>query len=206
MTMAAFESKIRQRIRESQQVKEELLKDRWIRSVACVADVMVDAYRKGGKVLLFGNGGSAADAQHIAAELAGKYYYERPPLPAVALNTNTSLLTAIGNDYSFAQVFARQIEALAEADDVAIGISTSGNSENVIEGVKAARVKGATTVGLTGASGGGLKQFVEHCLCVPATDTLRIQEAHILIGHIFCDLVEQELFPQSKGRSEPGKR
>lgn len=186
----------RERIRESIRTKQELLAGGHIRLIAQVAEAMAAAYRKGGKVLLFGNGGSAADAQHIAAELLGRYYYDRPALPALALHANTSALTAIANDYSYAQVFARQVEAAVRSGDVAIGISTSGNSENVIEAVCAARARGAVTVALTGRSGGRLRELVDFCLAVPADDTPRIQEAHILIGHVLCELVEQELFPR----------
>ena len=206
VTRLDFDSHIRRRIYESQRVKEGLLEDSRVHLVSTLAELIVEAFRNGGKVLLFGNGGSAADAQHIAAELGGKYYLDRPPLPALALHANTSLLTAIGNDYSFAEVFARPIRALAVAGDVAIGISTSGNSDNVIEGVKVARAKGAKTVGLTGATGGRLKELVDYCLCVPATDTPRIQEAHILIGHIICELVEQQLFAKPTGEQGGGKR
>ncbi len=198
MTQLEIEDRIRRRIAESRQVKERLLEDGPVRLMARVAELIVRAYRQGGKVLLLGNGGSAADAQHIAAELGGKYYFDRPPLLALAMHTNTSLVTAIGNDYSWAEVFARQIEAAANPGDVAIAISTSGNSENVIEGVRAARDKGATTVGMTGASGGRLKPFVDYCVCVPSADTPRIQEGHILIGHILCELVEAELFACSQ--------
>lgn len=185
---------VRERLRASIRVKTRLLDPASVASVAAVATAVVGSYRKGGKVVLFGNGGSAADAQHIAAELVGRYYQDRPALPALALHTNTSSLTAIGNDYSFAEVFARPVEALVEAKDVAIGISTSGNSQNVLEGLKAAKRKGAVTIALTGASGGRLREVVDTCVRVPVEDTPRIQEAHILIGHIVCEWVEQELF------------
>lgn len=196
MTSRNDEGLIRQRIQESMRVKERLLEGDGISLIARVARVIVRAYREGHQVLLFGNGGSAADAQHIAAELTGKYYYDRAPLPALALHGNTSSLTAIANDYAFTQVFSRQIEAAAQAGDVAIAISTSGNSANVIEGAKAARARGATTVAFTGETGGRLREVVDYCLCVPASDTPRIQEAHILLGHILCEIVEKELFPQ----------
>ncbi|MEE8201252.1 MAG: D-sedoheptulose 7-phosphate isomerase [Candidatus Acidoferrales bacterium] len=196
---------VRERIRESARVKEELAAGSAAGVLVQVAGALVSAYRGGGKVLLFGNGGSAADAQHIAAELAGKYYFDRAPLEAWALHTNTSALTAIGNDYGYRHVFARQVEAAARPGDVVVGISTSGNSENVIEGIRAARQRGAVTVALTGASGGRLKELVDFCLAVPANDTPRIQEAHILLGHILCELVEQELFGPGRecgGREE----
>jgi len=162
--------------------------------LAQVAEELIKIYRAGKKVLLFGNGGSAADAQHIAAELVGKYYIDRRPLPAEALTVNTSSLTAIGNDYAFERIFARQVEALGNPGDVAIRISTSGNSPNVIEAIRAAKKKGMSTIGLTGAEGGRLKNEVDYCICVTSKDTPRIQEAHILIGHIWCELIERALF------------
>lgn len=150
-------------------------------------------------MVLFGNGGSAADAQHIATELAGRYKLERPPLPALALTTNTSTLTAIANDYNFDQVFSRQVEALIAPGDIAVGISTSGQSPNVLRAIEVARSKGATTLGLTGQKGLQLAANVDLCLTVPSTDTPRIQETHIIVGHILCDLVEQALFGQERG-------
>ena len=188
---------VRRRIRDSLRVKEALLADELVDALVRVAATLVAAYRRDGKVLLFGNGGSAADAQHIAAELEGRYLHDRPALHALALHTNTSALTAIANDYGYARVFARQVEAAVRPGDVVIGISTSGNSENILEGVRAARAQGAVTVALTGAGGGRLKNLVDHCLAVPSAETPRIQEAHILIGHILCELVEQELFPRA---------
>jgi len=188
---------VRRRIRDSLRVKEALLADELVDALVRVAATLIAAYRRDGKVLLFGNGGSAADAQHIAAELEGRYLHDRPALHALALHTNTSALTAIANDYGYARVFARQVEAAVRPGDVVIGISTSGNSENVLGGVRAARAQGAVTVALTGAGGGRLKNLVDHCLAVPSAETPRIQEAHILIGHILCELVEQELFPRA---------
>lgn len=187
-----LQAAIRRRIEASIAVKQRLLKHTEI--CAEVAERLIRAFRRGNKVLLFGNGGSAADAQHIAAELVGRYYLDRPPLPAQALTVETSTLTAIGNDYSFDQIFSRQIEAFGQAGDVAIGISTSGNSRNVIEAFRAARRKDLVTVGMTGESGGQLKAEVDYCICVPSADTPRIQEAHILVGHILSELVEQALF------------
>lgn len=169
-----------------------------------IADQMVRALRKGNKVLLFGNGGSAADAQHIACELAGKFYLDRDPLPAIALVANTSSLTAIANDYDYQEVFARQLRGLAKKGDIAIGISTSGNSPNVIAGIEEAKRCGLTTVAFVG-QGGKLKEIAEYVLSVPSADTPRIQEAHITAGHIICYLVEETLFgenlPSSKSRS-----
>jgi len=162
-----------------------------------MADLLVDAFRKGNKVLLFGNGGSAADAQHIACELAGKFYLDRAPLPAIALTTNTSSLTAIANDYSYEEVFVRQVKGLVKQGDVVIGISTSGNSPNVLRGIEEAKRLGATTIALIGR-GGRLKKSADYVLSVPSDDTPRIQEAHITAGHIICYLVEQALFGNRK--------
>lgn len=165
-----------------------------VSTIAKVSALLVDSLDKGNKVVLFGNGGSAADAQHIAAEFVGRFAFDRPALPALALSVNTSCVTAIGNDYGFDLVFSRQIEALARAGDVAIGISTSGNSSNILHGVSVARKSGLVTVALTGCTGGKLKSGVDYCICAPSNDTARIQECHILIGHIISELVEETIF------------
>jgi len=162
--------------------------------VTNVTEVLLEALQRGNKPLLFGNGGSAADAQHIAAELVGRFAFDRCPLPALALSVNSSCLTAIGNDYGFEFVFARQIQALGHAGDVAIGISTSGNSPNVVCALERAKTMGLHTVGFTGRRGGKLKTLVDHCICVPSEETPRIQECHILIGHIISELVERAIF------------
>ncbi len=159
-----------------------------------VADVLARCLRGGGRVLLFGNGGSAADAQHLAAEFYGRFQLERPGLPALALTTNSSVLTAVANDYGYDLVFARQVEALGRRGDVAIGISTSGRSRNVLAGLRAARERELTTVGLLGRDGGTIREVCDHALVVPGEKTARIQEVHILAGHVLCDLVERELF------------
>ena len=156
-------------------------------------NIIVTALRSGGKVALCGNGGSAADAQHIAGELVGRFKRERQGLAALAFTTDTSILTAVGNDYGFDRVFARQAEALLHPGDVLIGITTSGNAQNVIAAVQVARERGVKTIGMTGASGGKLAGEVDLCLNVPSEDTARIQEAHITIGHIICELVEESL-------------
>ncbi len=187
-----YTGSIRSRIEESIEVKKSLLKR--IEMIEEIALLIINAYRNNGKIYLFGNGGSAADAQHIAAELSGRFYMDRSALPAEALNVNTSALTAIGNDYSFDKVFARQIEANGRKGDIAIGLSTSGNSKNIIEGLRSAKHKEMLTIALTGESGGKIKKFVDRCLCVPSEDTARIQECHIMVGHIVCELVERELF------------
>ena len=158
-----------------------------------IADQIGIAFRKGNKVILFGNGGSAADAQHIACELAGRFYLDRAPLPAIALTTNTSLLTAIGNDYGYEEIFARQVRGMAKQGDVVVGISTSGNSPNVLRGIEEAKQLGAITVAFIG-QGGRLKELAEYVLSIPSIDTPRVQEAHITAGHVICYLVEKALF------------
>jgi len=164
-------------------------------AVAAVVDEIVRSLQGGGKLLLFGNGGSAADAQHLAAEFVNRYLIERPPLPAMALTTDTSALTSILNDYGADVIFAKQIQALGRKGDVAIAISTSGNSANILRGIEACREIGIRTIGLTGGTGGAMAARVDHLLCVSATrSTPRIQEVHILIGHTICELVDQELF------------
>ena len=187
---------IADRVRESIAVKELLLADDdALRTLARIAEVLVLCYRNGGKMIIFGNGGSAADAQHIAAELLGWFTVKaRPALPATAITVNTSALTAIGNDYDFTDVFARQIEAEGRAGDVAIAISTSGRSPNVLAGLAMARKRGLVTVALTGRKGGRLPGAADYCLRIPSDDTPRIQECHILVGHILCELIEQALF------------
>lgn len=182
-------------IHESIGVKQALLEDKHLLSqIADVIKEFVSALSHGHKIILFGNGGSAADAQHIAAEFLGRFQIERSPLPALALTTNTSALTAIGNDYSFENVFSRQVEALGTEGDVAVGISTSGKSSNVLKGLAAAKAKGLVTVALTGRDGSQLQQVSRYCLCIPADTTPRIQEGHILIGHIVSQITEMELF------------
>jgi D-sedoheptulose 7-phosphate isomerase len=169
--------------------------------MAAIEEV-IKSLRGGGKILLFGNGGSAADAQHIAAEFVNRYLIERPPLPAIALTTDTSALTSILNDYGADAIFAKQIQALGKKGDVAIAISTSGNSANILNGLDACRELGIRSIGLTGGTGGAMARSVDHLLCVSATRmTPRIQEVHILIGHTICELVDQALFGESGRRS-----
>ena len=194
-------------IEASLTVKQRLLASAEVVStIATVCEVVAGALEDGCKLLLFGNGGSAADAQHIAAELVGRFAFDRPALPALALSVNTSCVTAIGNDYGFDKVFSRQIEALGRRGDVAIGISTSGNSPNVLLGVSAARDMGLHAIGLTNQTGGKLRDEVDHCICVPSDETPRIQECHILIGHIIAELVEQALFQDRHARMMTGTR
>ena len=162
-------------------------------SIVEAASVMARTLRKGGKVLVMGNGGSAADAQHLAAELVGRFLCERRALPAIALTTDTSILTAVGNDYGFDQVFSRQVEALARPGDVVIGISTSGKSSNVLVALTAARAAGCLTIGLLGCDGGSIAGLVDLALVIPVQETPHIQEAHLTIIHILCDLIEQDM-------------
>lgn len=165
-------------------------------AMARVAAVCVEALRRGNKLLFAGNGGSAADAQHLAAELVSRFNYDRPGLPAFALTTDTSALTAIGNDYGFEHLFARQIEAVGMPGDVFFGISTSGRSPNVLKALEAARARGLITVGLTGRGGGRMPELCDHCLRASSDATPRIQEGHITIGHTLCWMIERHLFPR----------
>ncbi|OGX10851.1 MAG: phosphoheptose isomerase [Omnitrophica WOR_2 bacterium GWB2_45_9] len=180
-------------INDAIHIKEEILHNQ-IENIIKAAKLIIACYKAKGKVLIFGNGGSAADAQHIAAEFVGRFQKERPGLAAISLNTNTSILTAVSNDYGYEIVFARQVEALGESGDVAIGISTSGKAKNVIMGIKKAREMGLKTICLSGGAGGELSKAAELSFIVPSPVTARIQEAHITIGHIICELVEDELF------------
>jgi len=187
--------RIQQAARESIEVKRAFFESH-SEKVALAADVLINSIQSGGKVLIFGNGGSAADAQHIAAELVNRLNYDRPPIAAIALTTDTSILTSVGNDATFDELFERQLRALGRAGDVAIAISTSGNSPNVLRAVEAARGLGIKTVALAGRGGGRLAPAVDVALVVEAQSTQRIQETHITIGHILCEMIEEELFPQ----------
>jgi D-sedoheptulose 7-phosphate isomerase len=190
-----FESCVVSSIAASIAIRERLVhSSEVVSSVARASQILVRAFEQGNKVLLFGNGGSAADAQHIAAEFVGRFAIDRSALPALALTVNTSCLTAIGNDYGFDQIFSRQIEAFGRSGDVAIGISTSGDSLNVLTALAISRKRGLYTIALTGCTGGKIKAVVDHCICVPSSETPRIQECHILIGHIISQLVEQSIF------------
>lgn len=189
--------KIRNIIKESIGVKELILSDeKLISNIEKAAQIIVDCYRNKGKVLFCGNGGSAADAQHLAAELSGRFYYDRPALEAEALHVNTSYLTAVGNDYSFDQIYSRILSASGKTGDVLVGISTSGNSKNVLEAQKVAKQKGMKIISLTGKSGGEMKNSADCLINVPSKLTPRIQESHIMIGHIICQIVEENLFPR----------
>lgn len=178
--------------RESIRVKEETLKANSEKIVQVVESIL-ELFKRNGKVLFFGNGGSAADSQHIAAEFIGRFKKERRALPAIALTTDTSILTALGNDYSFDVIFARQVEGLGIRGDLAFGISTSGNSRNVIEGIKAAKKTGLKTISLTGCGGGELAPLTDISMIVPSSETARIQESHLCIIHTICELVENQI-------------
>lgn len=164
-----------------------------VNEIKHMAELIIGAYKKGGKLILLGNGGSAADAQHIACEMVGQFKLKRKAFPAIALTTNTSTLTAIANDYGYSAVFSRQVEALVTGKDIVIGISTSGDSPSVVKAIEAAKIKGAKTIGLTGGDGGRLAKVADFTLRVPSDSTPRIQEMHITIGHIVCEMVEKEL-------------
>ncbi|MCA9407917.1 MAG: D-sedoheptulose 7-phosphate isomerase [Candidatus Omnitrophica bacterium] len=178
--------------KESINVKEQAL-EKNLSQMEAVINVVISAFKQNGKILFFGNGGSAADSQHIAAEFIGRFKKERVSLPAIALTTDTSILTALGNDYGYDVVFSRQIEGLGQKGDVAFGISTSGNSKNVIAGINKAKEKGLVTVSMTGGDGGALAKLTDYALIVPSSDTARIQESHICMAHTICELVENNL-------------
>ncbi len=183
---------IAQRLEESARIQRDIAKTKLV-EIQSLVESIIAAYKTGGKVVLFGNGGSAADAQHLACELVGQFRLKRQAFPAIALTTNTSTLTAVANDYGYEMVFSRQIEALVNENDVVVGISTSGNSQNVVKAIETAKIKKAKTIGLTGGNGGKLAEMADLVLIVPSDDTPRIQEAHLTIGHIVCELVEKEL-------------
>ena len=185
---------VRKQLLESADLKRKVASDpAFTALVARMAQIVFEAIKSGHRIYLCGNGGSAADSQHLAAEFIGRFQKERAAWPAEALSTNTSILTALGNDYSFDIVFSRQVEAMVQPGDVLIGITTSGNSPNIIKAVEAARARGAKTLGFAGRDGGALKTACDECLVVPVQATCRIQEVHITVGHVICDLVEVAL-------------
>lgn len=184
-----------EQISKSIEIKKKLLENHEIvQIVEEIAQVIVNVYKAGNKIIIAGNGGSAADAQHLAGEFVSRFYFDRPGLPCVALTTDTSILTAIGNDYGFEQLFARQVQANGSKGDLFIGISTSGNSLNIIKAIEECKRKEIITVGLTGLTGGKMADLCDYCIKVPSNETPRIQESHILIGHIICALVEEDIF------------
>lgn len=189
--------RIREVIEQSIELKTQLLNDDClIEEIEKVKTIMVKAFKEGKKVLWCGNGGSAADAQHLAAEFSGRFYYDRDPLKSEALHVNTSYLTAVANDYSYDVIYSRLVKAMGEEGDVLVGISTSGNSKNIILAFEEAKKKGMINVGFTGLGGGKMKETSDYLFAIPSKDTPRIQECHIMIGHILCELVEAEIFPR----------
>ena len=188
---------IKRSIQDSIAAKQQILSTpEMLATIQTIADVMINALRAGKRILWCGNGGSAADAQHLAAELSGRFYYDRPPLNSEALHCNTSYLTAGANDYGYDLIYSRMIDGACHPGDVLIGISTSGNSKNICNAFRKAKDLGVTTVALTGESGGEMKSMADYLLNVPSTDTPRIQECHIMLGHIICEIVEAQLFPR----------
>lgn len=188
-----MENIILKRFKESNEVKTLFLREN-LQKLLEVIRLISQAFEEGNKIFFFGNGGSAADAQHLACEFVNRFIMERPPLPAIALTTDTSILTSVSNDIAFSEVFARQLRALGKEGDIAIGISTSGASSNVVKAFEVAKEMGMKTIALTGHDGGLLRKLVDFLLIVPSTSTPRIQETHILIGHILCEMVEHSLF------------
>jgi D-sedoheptulose 7-phosphate isomerase len=190
--------KIKSIIQSSIETKQQLLQnEQLLTTLQNVVDSIATAFETGKRVYFCGNGGSAADAQHLAAEFSGRFYTDRKALPAEALHCNTSYLTAVGNDYSFDVIYSRIIDGVGQNGDVLVGISTSGNSANIVKAIESANAKGMTTIGMTGITGGVMKSSCHHLLNVPSSDTPRIQESHILLGHIICQLVEERLFSKS---------
>ncbi len=186
---------IQEIIESSIATKQQIIHDGKLMEVTKdIVKAIVSCYQKGGKVLFCGNGGSAADAQHLAAELSGRFYFDRDPLEAEALHVNSSYVTAVANDYSYDNIYSRYVNGVGKEGDVLIGLSTSGNSENIVRALEVANKKGMVTVGMTGESGGKMKDITTYLLNVPSTDTPRIQESHILLGHIICEFVELALF------------
>ena len=189
---------VKRALQESIELKQKVLNNTQITDdLELLAHKVVESFSQGGRVYFCGNGGSAADAQHLAAELSGRYYYDRPPLAAEALRVNTSYLTAVANDYSYEEIYARLFIAFGQKADVLIGLSTSGNSQNVIRAFEEANKKGVLTVAFTGESGGKMAHIADICFKIPSSDTPRIQEVHMLLGHSLCEIVEQQMFPQS---------
>jgi D-sedoheptulose 7-phosphate isomerase len=190
-----MQDKIKNIITASISVKQQLLTDDGILSTInkCV-DIITEAFKKGNKVLFCGNGGSAADAQHLAADFSGRFYIDRDALPAEALHCNTSYMTAVANDYSYDVIYSRLIKGIGNKGDILVGLSTSGNSINIVKAFETAKEKGMVTIGFTGKSGGKMKVLSDYLVNIPSTDTPRIQESHMLLGHIICQLVEEKLF------------
>ena len=190
-----FKNIIKKHFIDTIKIKEKLLRDTAIlNNISEVCKIFINTFTTGGKIIIAGNGGSAADAQHIAGEFVGRFYFDRPGLPSMALTTDTSILTAIGNDYGFQKIFSRQLKTYGVKGDIFLGISTSGNSKNIIEALNTSKDMNIHTVGLTGNEGGCMKELCDICIIVPSSDTPRIQECHILIAHAICAIVEQEIY------------
>ncbi len=194
-----MKKKILKAFEDSAAVKDKFIKEN-IDAVIKVSNIVADTFNSGGKLLIFGNGGSSTDASHIAAEFVGRFKMERPALPAIALNTDMAILTAVANDYGFTDIFVRQLKAHAQEGDVVIGISTSGNSPNVVKAIEAAKSRGLKTIVFTGEKGSQLDSVADHVLAVPSSDTPRIQETHITLGHVLCQMVEEILFESHRSR------
>lgn len=193
MSEKVKEKKIKDLFADSIRVKEQFI-SQYASLIKEVSELIISSFRNGNKLLLMGNGGSSSDASHIAGEFVNRFQKDRPPLPAIALNTDMAVITSIGNDYGFNLVFSRQVETLAKEGDIVIAISTSGNSPNVIAAVETARKMGITTIGLTGGNGGKLAPLVDYAFVVPSKATPRIQEVHITLGHVICQVVEDAMF------------
>jgi D-sedoheptulose 7-phosphate isomerase len=190
---------VKSQIESSIKTKQAMLQDpALLDTIVKAATVATEAYKNGNKTLLAGNGGSAADAQHIAGEFVSRFYFDRPGIPSIALSTDTSIITAIGNDYGYEKLFARQVQAHGVKGDVFIGISTSGNSPNILKALEICKQQGVISIGLTGASGGKMSELCDICIKVPSSETPRIQESHIVIGHIICCIVEEAMFGDLK--------
>jgi len=188
-------SKIKRRIQESILVKQQIIENKpLLNNIQAATEIILNQIKKGNTIYFCGNGGSAADAQHLAAELSGRFYFDRPPLSADALHCNTSFMTAVANDYSFDIIYSRLLSGIGRKGDVLVGLSTSGNSKNIVQAFEKAKGLGIYTIGMTGKEGGKLKGISDICLCVPSENTPRIQESHITIGHIICEIVEDTLF------------
>jgi D-sedoheptulose 7-phosphate isomerase len=193
-----MQDKIKAVLQSSISVKTEIMSDNFlIDRIASAANEIIEAFIRGNRVYFCGNGGSAADAQHLAAEFSGRFYYDRPPLDAEALHVNTSYLTAVGNDYSFDEIYARLVKGKGMKGDILVALSTSGNSRNITRAISEAHVIGMTVIGFTGSSGGEMKDSCDILINIPSTDTPRIQESHITIGHIICEIVESSIFPRT---------
>lgn len=185
--------------KESSHVKEVFVNEN-LAKISKVIDIVTSCLKSGNKILLFGNGGSAADAQHLAAEFVNRFLIERPPLPAIALTTDTSVITSIGNDYDFSEIFSKQVRAIGSPGDVAWGMSTGGNSLNVFKGLETAKKMGLATIGMTGKDGGNIAKIVDYSLNVSSNSTPRIQEVHITVGHVICEMVDFRLFQKPHGK------